>query len=303
MNSRRMDLNLLAVLDALLAEQNVSRVAERLHLTQPAVSHALARARQALDDPLLLRQGGRMVPTPKGLRLQAPLRAILSDLDGLLQGIREFDPARVQDTIQIGVTDYGDFVLMPAVVEQLRQAAPGLRVVTRAVVSDQVHDALASGRIDMIVAFATAATPGIHEEVLFEESYMCVASAGFEGELTLARYLEADHVQVSYGGLLTGGPDEALQKLDLHRRVVLSTPHFMAAAAAVARTQLLMTTPSQVAHALVRDLPLRSFAPPFALPRIKLYLSWHPRTQLDPVQGWVRGVLRDAAAGLSRPPA
>lgn len=299
MNSRKIDLNLLSLLDALLAEQSVSRVAERFHLTQPAVSHALQRARQALDDPLLLRKGARMVPTPKGLRLQAPLRAILSDLENLLQDIRGFDPSRVEETVQIGVTDYGDFVLMPAVIERLRQEAPGIRVVMRAVLTEQLHDDLSSGRIDMAVAFATSATPGFHEAVLFEETYTCVARADFEGELTLERYLDAAHVQVSYGGLLSGGVDEVLHKLNLHRQVVMSTPHFMAAAAAVARTPLIMTTPTQVARGLVRDLPLRSFEPPFTLPPIKLNLSWHPRTHLDLVHTWVRGALMDAACGLS----
>jgi len=303
MHSRRMDLNLLVVLDALLSERNVSRVAERLHLTQPAVSHALARARQALNDPLMLRQGGSMVPTPKGLRLQAPLHQILSELDRLLQGVHEFDPLRVNETILIGVTDYGDFVVMPAVIAHLRRTAPGLSVVIRTVVFDQVHDDLASGRIDMVVAFATAAMPGMHEEVLFEESYMVVASVDFGGEMTLDRYLAADHVQVSHSGLLSGGVDDTLRKLDLQRRVVLATPHFMTAAAAAARTQLLMTTPSQVAHMLMRDLPLRGFAPPFGLPRITFKLSWHPRTHLDPVQAWVRGVLRDVVAGLGQVPA
>ncbi len=298
MNNRRIDLNLLAVLDVLLAEQSVSRVAERLHLTQPAVSHALARAREALDDPLLLRKGGRMVPTPKGLRLQGPLRDILTALDQLLQDVREFDPSKVQEAVHIGVTDYGDFVLMPAVIERLRREAPGIRVVMHSVLADQLQDDLSSGKIDMAVNFATETAVGVYQEVLFEESYRCLADEGFEGPLTLERYLEAPHVQVSYGGTLWGTPDEVLQRLGLRREVVLSTPHFMAAAAAVARAHLLMTTPTQVAKGLVQDLPLKSFEPPYELPRIKLNLNWHARAHLDLVQVWVRSVVRETARAL-----
>ena len=296
MHNRRFDLNLLAVLDVLLAEKNVSRAAERLHLSQPAVSHALARARDVLDDPLLLREGGRMVPTPLGRRLQQPLREVLSNLEALLRDLRDFDPSRAGETVQIGLTDYGDFVLMPTVIERLRREAPGVRIVTRSVGADQMHEDLSNGRIDMAVLFGTATLPGLHEQVLFDESYMCLANAKWRGPLTLERYVAAEHVQVSYAASLVGATDEVLQKMDLRRNVVLSTPHFMAAAAAVARTDLLMTTPSRVARRLEKDLPLKIFAPPFELPRIKLRLTWHARTHMDPVQAWMRSVLIDAAS-------
>jgi DNA-binding transcriptional LysR family regulator len=298
MHSRRADLNLLAVLDVLLAEKNVSRAADRLHLSQPAVSHALARAREMLDDPLLLREGGRMIPTPKAVRLQQPLREVLSALEALLYDPGGFDPSRVHETIQLGLTDYSDFVLMPTLVERLRSEAPEIRCVTHNVQSDQLHDMLSVGRLDMAVIFGTADRPALNEAALFEEGYMCLASSKFRGQLTLERYLAADHVQVSYSGSLQGAPDEALGKAGLKRNVVFVTPHFMAAAAAVESSQLLMTTPATVAKRLVRDLPLKLFTPPFELPHIKLRLVWHPRTHQDPVRVWIRQALQDAAAAI-----
>lgn len=301
MNIQKIDLNLLVVLNALLDERSVSRVARRLHLSQPAVSHALARARIALEDPLLIRDGGSMVPTPQAMRLQAGLREVLASMEELLGRMRPLEPARLTEVVHLGMTDYADFLLMPSIVERLRAQAPGVRLIARDVSSDLLAQDLFSGRIDMAVAPSVEVAPNLHQELLYEERYVCLAAQDFRGRLTLKRYLQSQHVQVSYRGVLAGGPDDGLLRMGLSRNVVLSTPHFMAAAGAVARAGLLMTTMERLAWRLVREhLPLRILDVPFELPKIELELAWPSRTHLDSAQAWMRSVIRDVAEAALR---
>lgn len=298
MHTRKIDLNLLVVLEAILAERNVTRAAERLHISQPALSHALARLRVALKDPMLVRERGTMVPTPKALRMEAPLRAVLRQLEGILSTLEDFDPALLEETIHLGATDYADFVLMPAVVELLRAKAPALKVIVRDIAADHLGEHLSTGKIDMAIAFSADQVAGLHEDVLFADTYVCIGRRTRVKALTLDQYLAAKHVQVSHRGLLGGVPDQTLAARGLSRDVVISTPHFMAAASIVARTDLLMTTPRRVGERLVSELPVRLYEPPYQLPKIEFKLVWHGRTHAEAGQQWVRGMMRDAAAGL-----
>lgn len=300
MHTRRLDLNLLVVLEAILAERNVTRAAKRLHISQPALSHALARLRVALGDPLLVREAGVMVPTPKALRMEAPLSRVLQELEDLLAAQADFNPATLDETLYLGATDYAEFVLIPAVAARLRAQAPALKFITRDISADLLGKHLSTGKIDMAIAYSPSPTPaaGVHEEVLFEDRYVVIAARDLIEELTLDNYLSHKHLQVSLRGQLGGIPDQVLATLGKAREVVFSTPHFLAAAGIVAKSDLLMTTPRRVGQRLARELPLRVFEPPYRLPKIELRLVWHARTQLDSTQQWVRRVLRESAREL-----
>lgn len=297
-NPPRFDLNLLTVLDVLLRERSVSRAAVRLNLSQPAVSHALNRARAAFGDPLLVREGSVMRPTPQALRLAPSLAELLGGIERMVQTTRRFDPMRLSGEVRVGMTDYADFLLLPRLLEHLRAHAPGLRILSRDLQSDTVADALAAGQIDMAVAFKLADAVRIRQRHLVDERYVCLAPRSVRTALTLERYLAQQHVQISYRGIFQGGPDEALERLGRARTVAVFTPHVLAAAASAARNGLLLTAPERLAHSLVSAFPLRVFELPFAVPALRLTLAWHERNHADAAQVWLRDSIAALAADI-----
>ena len=298
MHFEKFDLNLLAVLEAVIEERHVTRAAARLHLSQPAVSHALARLRAAVGDPLVLRGPGGMTPTPYALRLLAPVKEALSKLREALALQQDFDPARLSDTLLLGVTDYVELLLLPRVAEEVRKQAPNVRILTQAINQEGLTADLSTGRIDVAIGFMQRAPRGMHAQRLFEEHYVCIARGDWRGRLTLKRYLAARHLQVSPSGVLAGPADEALARQGHKRRVVFATPHFLSGAGIVARTDLLMTTGSRIAEYFARESPLAILKPPFPMPTIEMQMMWHSRTQLDPAQKWLRRLLTGAAENI-----
>lgn len=296
MNPTRFDLNLMTVLDVLLRERSVSRAAARLNLSQPAVSHALGRAREAFGDPLLVRDGSVMRPTPLAQRLEAPLSDLLGGVERMLQGTRQFEPMQLQGQVRIGMSDYADFLLLPSLLEYLRVHAPGLRIHSRDISSEKVAEELSTGQIDMAISFKLADRPGIHERHLLGDRHVCVAPKSTRTPMTLKRYLAARHVQISYRGVFAGGADEALGRLGLARTVAVFTPHVLAAAATAARAGLVLTIPERLARSLVQMFPLRTFELPFEFPELKLTLAWHARNDADAAQGWLRESIVAVAA-------
>ena len=301
MNPLRFDLNLLTVLNVLLRERSVSRAAAQLHLSQPAVSHALARARQAFGDPLLVREGSVMRPTPQALRLARPLAEVRAGMERMVQTTRSFDPKDLQGEVRLAVSDYADVLLLPGLLDHLQAHAPGLRVLRRDLSSDKVGEDLASGQIDMAISFKLPGMAGVHERRLFDERHVGLAHESMRGAMTLKRYVAARHVQISYRGSFAGDVDEALGRLGVRRTVVAFTPHVLAAAAAVAGGGLVMTMPERLARRLVGLYPLRLFELPFELPPLHLTLAWHGRSDADAAQGWLRESIAAVAAEHAAP--
>ncbi len=295
-NPPRFDLNLLTVLNMLLRERSVSRAAARLNLSQPAVSHALSRAREAFGDPLLVREGSVMRPTPQALRIAAQLPDVLDGVERVLQTTRSFDPMHLQEDIRIGMTDYADYLLLPALLDSLQSRAPHLRILSRDLHSETVAHDLSTGLIDMAISFKLAEMPHLHERFLISDHYVCLAKKSVRGSMGLERYLAARHVQISYRGVFKGGLDEALDRMGLQRQISVFTPHVLAAAAAAARAGLLLTAPERLARSLVRIFPLRIFELPFESPKLQLTLVWHARNNADVAQGWLRESIATVAA-------
>ena len=295
-NSSRFDLNLMTVLDVLLQERSVSRTAARLNLSQPAVSHALARAREAFGDPLLVREGSLMRPTPLALRLEAPLSEVLGGVERMLKTTRSFDPMQLEGQVRIGMSDYADFLLLPSLLEHVRVHAPGLCIVSRDMSSEKVADELSTGKIDLSISFKLAHKPNIHERHLINDRYVCLAPNSMRGAMTVERYLAARHVQISYRGVFAGGADEALDRMGLARTVAVFTPHVLAAASSAARAGLVLTTPERLARSLVQLFPLKLFELPFELPELELTMAWHARNDADAAQSWLRESIAAVAA-------
>lgn len=292
---RDVDLNLLVALDALLAERSVTRAARRVGLSQPAMSNALARLRRTFDDPLLVRSGASMVPTPRALSLAAPVREALSTLELALESLGDFEPAQARRTFTLAASDYAQLVMLPRLVQRLAERAPrvGIRVAP-AMGADRLRQEQERGRVDLAIGVFPHLPPGHQHLRLFTERFVTVARAehpALEAGLDLDAFCALRHVVISPRGDGPGMVDRALEHLDRQRTVGLRIPGFVAALSVVARTDLLLT----VAERVLTDAPgLAVYPPPVALPAFAVGMVWHDRTHHDPAQCW----LRRTVAGL-----
>jgi DNA-binding transcriptional LysR family regulator len=290
---RQADLNLLVVFAVLAEERNVSRAAQRLLLSQPAVSRALGRLRELFGDDLLVRAAGGYEPTPRGQRLLHELETMLPRLDRLLSG-GGFDPSREEASFRIMATDNATMTLGPLLTRAVLPAAPQ---VTFEVVAwnEGGFDALERGRLDLLLNADDGSIPSRYAtEVLFEEDLVCVVAAEsrHRRRLTLRQYLDAAHVAV---GIIDGKQtivERQLRALGKQRRVVLRVPYFSVAVACVAGTALMATVPRRLAAYEARDRRLRIVEPPRELGGYQYLMAWHPRLESDAAHQWLRETMR-----------
>jgi DNA-binding transcriptional LysR family regulator len=284
------DPNLLLVLDALLQEQNVSRAAERLARTQPAVSHALARLREQLGDPLLVRVGQRLVLTPRAEALRRPLHDLLLQLAELTAPRGPFDAKTSTRTFSIVSSDYIVAVLVPQFFADLRAGAPGVDLMFRAVSGKLYHD-LTDGGCDAAFVVRVDEQPGLKIRKLFSDRYVCLVAEDHPDvgrTLTLDLFLRLPHAFVAPGGTPGGAVDRALTELGHTRRVAVTVPHFFVAPALVEHTDLVITMPERIADMVAARHRLRKLPHPLKLPPFDVLLAWHERVQHDPGNIWLR---------------
>lgn len=298
------DLNLLLVLDALLAERHVTRAAARLGLTQSAASHALSRLRALLGDPLLVRgPGGAMVPTPRAEALQPALRQALAHLDRALRGTPAFEPATARRTFRVATTDYGELVLLPPLIAALTREAPEVDLWAVQIPTDPA-DALAAGTVDCAIGvWRDRPWPaGIYQKKLFDERFTCVVRRGHPAakqRLTLARYVSLPHVLIAPGGRPGSFVDEALADLGKTRRVAVTVAHFLVAPHVVTASDMIVTIPARVARALAKPLRLALLEAPLELPGFTMSMVWHERAHQDPAQRFLREQLTRVSQALA----
>jgi len=286
------DLNLVLALDALLAERHVTRAAARLGLTQSAASHALARLRDLIGDPLLVRGArGVMVPTPRAEALAPQIHRVLSDLAGALRG-EAFDPATAKRTFRIGASDYVDLVLLPRLIERVSRLAPSVDIWIHSFVNHGDEE-LAAGQIDLAIGLpqGPARAAGSYEKVLFDESFTCIVRGGHAlagSRMTLARYCAASHLMVAPRSLPGSFVDTALAELGKTRRIALAVPHFLVVPYIVAGSDLVATLPNRVAGLFIETLGLATMPPPIQIPKFQLVAAWHERNHHDAPHRWLR---------------
>lgn len=290
MDLAAIDLNLLVVLDAVLREGSATAAARRLHVTQSAVSNALARLREVVGDPLLVRRGRGLVPTPVAAALAPRVAHALTELGAILDDARGFDPATSTRSFSIALADNQEVSDLPRIVPRFARRLPraSLRVITaeRMVQSD----GLAAGLVDVALAPAAvaASAPGLRFAPLYEEQGVFVVRRGNRqvgARLDRATFEALPYVDVQVvGGAGVGSrlARETLARENLQRRIVLTVPHFMAAAFAVSRADWMTGLPRRFAEHVCRFLPLRIVRGPIAPLAFPMTLQWHPRTDADP---------------------
>ncbi|WP_168791186.1 LysR family transcriptional regulator [Paraburkholderia aromaticivorans] len=293
------DLNLLLLFQRLMQERRVSTVAEQMNMSQPGVSNALAKLRRRLGDPLFVRGPGGVIPTPFALRLAEPVSQALATLHAALNPESGFDPLLARRTITIGMTDIGEVVFLPALVERLSHAAPGIALNTVRNASVNLRDEMADGRVDLAIGLLPQLQGGCYQRRLFDQSYVCVFRRGHpleDAALTLTAWREAEHLVVVSAGTGHGQVDDWLKRRGVRRQVRLTVPHFMSVGYILQRTDLIATVPERLALQLAMPFSLSLRALPVALPAAPIHLLWHARVQQDEGNRWLRGVVIDLFA-------
>src|SRR5579859_25727 len=294
------DLNVLVALDALLSEQNVTRAAARIGRSQPATSHALNRARELFNDPLLVRVRGSLELTARGRLIAPKIHRLLRELGAVLDAQKDFDPAAIE-CVTIGATDYVGFVLLPHLLSILQRVAPRLSVRLRTVEGLDALGPVIRGAVDLALGSFPQIPAGLRTEDLFDEEFVCVRR-GTRGKprprVSVEQFAALGHVLVASPASGRGPVDHALARTGHSRHIAAYVPQFLVAPSIVAGTDLVLTTGRRIAERLAPALGLDTFAPPFPLKPFTVRMVWHPRTEDDSVGRWLRSAMREATSRL-----
>jgi DNA-binding transcriptional LysR family regulator len=318
----RVDLNLIVAFDALARERSVTRAAGRLGVTQSAVSHALRRLRDLFDDPLLVRGRSGMALTPRAEALVVPLRSGLVMFGRALAEPSVFDPATTHRAFRLATPDLFDVLAIPPLLARIRREAPGVDISVVPVADARLSERLETGEVDVAVVPQLEAhgnvapepsAPGLVRRTLFRDRFTCLirtdhpavggkrARRGSGGPaLTLEDYAALSHVLVSPRGEGPGVVDQVLEERGIQRRIALRVPNFYSALAIVAKSDLILTAPSEITSLVPSDAPIVALPPPLRLPRHRINLLWHERFSKDPGHGWLRGLVTEIGDGIKR---
>ena len=297
MNLASIDLNLFVALEALLAERSVTRAAQCIGITQPAMSNALRRLRHVLADPIMVRTSQGMVPTPRAEALAGDLREGMAALRRAVEP-RSFDPATAERTFTIVCTDYDELVALPPLVAYLAEHAPGVTIHVRKYAVGYPASDLLTGDADLFLGVWPSPPAPLRAERLFVETMCCLVRRDHprvQRRLTKKQFVDIPHVLCTPLGMSARGPvDEVLAANNLTRRIAVTTPHFMTPPTLVARTDYICTTAKTIAHHAAQMLPLRVLRPPFKIPGFGFYIVWHNRFRNDPAHTFLREAVRAA---------
>jgi DNA-binding transcriptional LysR family regulator len=285
-----LDLNLLTVLDALLREGSVTGAAERLHLSAPATSRALGRLRRALDDPLLVRAGRGLVPTPLALSLAPRVGAIVEQARALLTTERDLDLSVVERRFTVRANDGWISLMGGPLLAQVGQEAPGVRL-RFAPEGDEDVQPLRDGTIDLDIGVIGDLGPEIHVEPLWQESWVPMVAAGHpltRGKMTWTRLVSHPYIAISRRGQAHGPFDELLATHGLQRKVVAVTPTATTAAHLLFESDVVCLFVASFADHAEKRMGLRPLRTPDPLPVLQVSQAWHPRSENDPVHRWLR---------------
>jgi DNA-binding transcriptional LysR family regulator len=310
-NVNRVDLNLLVYLDVLLRERNVTQAANKLSLSQPAMSNGLRRLRELFDDPLLVRTSEGMTPTERALELEPVVREVLSKVDHAVQPRSAFEPDKANQVFRIMASDYAESTLLPTVLGKLRTLAPGLTLDIMTP-SDVSFLDVERGKVDMLINRFDSMPQSFHQIHLWDDTFTCVLSPQNPvlEDWTLENYLKANHVWVSKTGMGVGvgvDPDDvqrlgwvdvALDKLGSKRQIRIFTRHYQAAMTLAEQNDLIVTLPTRAAELNAENPRVVLREPPLDIPPLELKMAWSPLLQHNPANKWLRKIIADTAREL-----
>ncbi|MCA0025549.1 MULTISPECIES: LysR family transcriptional regulator [unclassified Mesorhizobium] len=287
------DLNLLVALDVLLDEGSVARAATRLRLSPSAMSRTLARLRAATGDPLLVRAGRGLVPTPRAQELRQQVGRVVQDAETLLRPATLLDLPGLERTFTLRTNESFVEEFGPRLIARIQADAPGVRL-RFAPKSDKDMASLREAAIDLEVGVAGETGPEVRIQALFRDRFVCAVRSGHplgQGAMTPERYAAGCHINVSRRGRERGPIDEALSRLGLQRTAVCMASGFSAALAMARASELIASVPER--HTQGARADMQTFSLPVDIPAVTISMLWHPRLDADPAQRWLRSCVRD----------
>ena len=301
MNLAQVDLNLLVALEAILAEKHLTRAGERLGLSQPTMSHTLARLRRMFGDELLTRVGREYYLTPVAEELVEPLRDILKNIELTIERRPAFDPAKDERAFAISASDYATYLVLQPAIEAIQEVAPR--------VSIQVHsldrtstDAVTIGDIDLVI-WPTAIGPDLPHEVLFTDRWVAVAWSGHPEigkSLSMEQYLRLPHVVYGSGlNDISSIADRAVYSVHPEARVVVTVQNFFLMPLLLGHSRMIALTHERLARRLAKLADIRMAKLEFEMPETEEAMYWHPRLTADPAHRWLRDLLLRSSPGTA----
>ncbi|MGB3069681.1 MAG: LysR family transcriptional regulator [Ottowia sp.] len=298
MHLKDLDLNLIAVLEAMLRERNVTRAAHAVGLSQSATSHALNRLRQTFDDPLFVKSGHAMAPTPKAEALQAAVVDMMATVRQRILKEAGFDPRTAEREFTICITDMGELVFVPTLLKRLRKEAPKCTLRTLQVPAEQIEGLLASGDADLAIGSYRTAPDGLYKQRLFMHSYVTIVHARnsrVKSRITLAQFERTPQIVVTLTGKGRTAYDSVLEEKGIRRHVVLRTPHFLLVPLLLEQNpDLIATVPLELGNVFSRLGVVRSVAPPVELPTFAINQYWHPLAHHESASIWLRELIKES---------
>ena len=304
MNPNVLDVQLLQVFDALMAERNVTKAARQIGLSQSALSHALGRLRERLGDPLLIRTSKGMEPTVRALELVGPVRDAIRQVEAVFRSEARFDPARSAESFVIRIGDSNEFLILPALLRELEANAPHVSIVVRHLSPADTLKGLEDGTLDCAVSALLRHPKSIRSTALMRDRMVCAMSRDHPSArkaLTMDRFLALRHIRVVQDAGDSRFVDDALRARRVARQVVATIPHWVVALHAVSTSGMVVAASERMARQfdtekrlVLRKLPLGG--EPFAW-----QLYWHRRHEMDPSQRWMRALVSDVCEKLDSP--
>jgi DNA-binding transcriptional LysR family regulator len=309
MELHEIDLNLLVVFNQLRVERRVSKVADNLGISQPAVSNSLAKLRKLFGDELFLRTPKGMEPTPFADQLAESVSYALAMIHSGVNQRTRFDPANERGSFTIGMTDIGEIYFLPELIERVKREAPGIALSTVRNTTVNLRDELESGKVDMAIGLLPQLKAGFFQRRLFRQRYVCLMRSGHrldKKRITLAEYAGAEHLVVVSAGTGHGKVDELLHRSGIERRVRLTVPHYVSVGHILQRSELITTVPERLADRLLTPFGLAKVTHPAKLPEVAINAFWHAKYHRAPANVWLRSVVfelfaEDASAAGAQP--
>lgn len=297
------DLRLLKTFQVLMAERSVSRAATHLGLSQPAMSHCLAKLRAVFDDPLLIKRSGLMVPTQRGLDLQKEVTALLQRVQRLIAAPSAFSPLTAKQHFRVMSPEFAGALMTPPLLLKLARDAPNVDVSFQAADPTRALEYLESGEFDCRLGWWPAPAPGLRHKILFADRMVTIVrsdGAHARGGLTREQYLDARHIRVQPPGLSFSmrSLDQAAVRLGHRLRIAALVQNAIIMMESIERSDFIGTMTERLAQRLVRHFGVRILPLPLTVPDLKVALYWHERTQRQPAQRWFRETLAHVSKSI-----
>ncbi|NMP30211.1 LysR family transcriptional regulator [Thalassotalea sp. M1531] len=296
----KIDLNLFIVLQSVYDLGSITLAAKKLHLTQPAVSHAIARLRDKFNDPLFVRHGRKMVPTELCQRIMPSIHLSLQGLHETLSPVSEFDIHQHDRLIRLGLRDILESIFFPPLMTDLVKNTPNIRINSEQIKRAEMESALNDQSLDIVIDVLTPTSSKINSQLICNEHFSLICRPGHPilEKLSLAEYVKYPHAIVSLKDSMVNNVDMALAKHGCARDVVLRCEHYFAAASVVCQCDMLLTMPNAYANILKDKLPVEITTLPFDVPHMPVHMYWHKQVEQDPVNNWLREKLLAIAKQL-----